>query len=58
MTWRPLRTARKPYCDPEFELIKFRFGAVLEGGDDVGFRNQVVSDPQDYAEEHGAGPDE
>lgn len=49
---------RKPYCDPEFELIKFRFGAVLEGGDDVGFGNQVVSDPQYYGEGHGAGPDD
>ena len=49
---------RKPYCDPEFELTKFRFGAMLEGGDDPGFENLVVSDPQGYGEGHGAGPEE
>ncbi len=45
---------RKEYSDPEFDLVKFRFGEILEAG----FEDLVPSDPQGKEEGHGAGPDD
>ncbi len=48
---------KKKYSEPEFDLYKFRFGSMMEGGDDTGFENLVPSDPQGYGESHGHGLD-
>lgn len=49
---------KKSYLEPEFEMFRFRFGSMLESGDDPGFNNLAPSDPQDYGEGHGGGLDD
>lgn len=48
---------KKTYFEPEFDLYKFNFGSMMEGGDDPGFENLAPSDPQGYGEGHGSGLD-
>ena len=48
---------KKPYFEPEFDLVQFQFGSLMNGGDDPGFQGLAPSDPQSYGEGHGGGAD-
>ena len=48
---------KKIYAKPEFDLIRFQFGSMMDGDDDPDLPALQPSKAQSYGEAHGGGAD-